>query len=59
MLKPRLGETRVTRRKLDCLKSNPIRSMEGLWLQHLTARWTSSHRQADGLGDLCGSSTAQ
>ena len=40
MLKPRLGETRVTRRKLDCLKSNPIRSMEGLWLQHLTARWT-------------------
>ena len=40
MLKPRLGETRVTWRKLDCLKFNLIRSMEGLWLQHLTARWT-------------------
>jgi len=39
-LKPLLGETRVTRRKLDCLKSNPIRSMEGLWLQRLKARWT-------------------
>jgi hypothetical protein len=26
-LKPRLGETRVTWRKLDCLKSNPIRSL--------------------------------
>jgi hypothetical protein len=39
-LKPRLGETRVTWRKLDCLKSNPIRSMEGLWLQRLRARWT-------------------
>src|SRR5207245_7901889 len=39
-LKPLLGETRVTGRKLDCLKSNPIRSMEGLWLQRLTARWT-------------------
>ena len=41
-LKPRLGETRVTWRKLDCLKSNPIRSMEGLWLQRLRARWTLS-----------------
>ena len=40
MLKPRLGETRVTRRKLYGLKSNLIRSMEGLWRQHLTARWT-------------------
>ena len=39
-LKPGLGETRVTWRKLDCLKSNPIRSMEGLWLQRLRARWT-------------------
>src|SRR5712691_12268844 len=39
-LKPLLGETRVTRRKLHCLKSNPIRSILGLWLQHLTARWT-------------------
>ena len=39
-LKPGLGETRVTWRKLDCLKSNAIRSMEGLWLQRLTARWT-------------------
>ena len=27
MRKPQLGETRVTWRKLDCLKSNPIRSM--------------------------------
>ena len=40
MLKLRLGETRVTRRKLDGLKSNLMRSMEGLWLPHLTARWT-------------------
>src|SRR5713101_6387706 len=39
-LKPLLGETRVIRRKLDCLKSNAMRSMEGLWLQRLTARWT-------------------
>src|SRR6266446_9811968 len=39
-LKPLLGETRVTGRKLYCLKSNPIRSMEGLWRQRLTARWT-------------------
>ena len=39
-LKPLRGETRVTRRKLDCLKSNAIRSMLGLWLQRLTARWT-------------------
>lgn len=38
-LKPLLGETRVTWRTLDCLKSKPIRSMEGLWLQRLTARW--------------------
>ena len=40
MLKPLLSETRVIWRKLDCLKSNAHRSMEGLWLQHLTARWT-------------------
>src|SRR5438876_12239159 len=39
-LKPWLGETRVTWRKLYCLKSNPIRSIVGLWLQRLTARWT-------------------
>src|SRR4029450_8968978 len=39
-LKPLLGETRVTWRKLDCLKSNANRSMEGLWRQRLTARWT-------------------
>ena len=38
-LKPRLGETRVTRRKLHGLKSNAMRSMLGLWLQRLTARW--------------------
>ena len=37
-LKPLLGETRVTRRKLYGLKSNALRSMEGLWLQRLTAR---------------------
>ena len=41
-LKPWLGETRVIRRKLYCLKSNAMRSMEGLWLQRLTARWTLS-----------------
>ena len=40
MRKPRLDETRVTRRKLDGLQSNLMRSMEGLWLQHLTARGT-------------------
>src|SRR5437870_4925213 len=34
-LKLWLGETRVTGRKLYCLKSNPIRSMEGLWRQRL------------------------
>ena len=39
-LKPRLGETRVTWRKLDGLQSNPMRSMEGLWLQRLRARGT-------------------
>src|SRR5712691_4522287 len=39
-LKPLLGETRVTWRKLNCLKSNANRSMEGLWLQRLRARWT-------------------
>src|SRR5919201_5492883 len=39
-LKPLLGETRVTWRKLYCLKSNAHRSMEGLWLQRLRARWT-------------------
>src|SRR5262245_62145590 len=38
-LKPVLGETRVTWRKLHCLKSNAHRSMEGLWLQRLRARW--------------------
>src|SRR5712692_2434807 len=37
---PLLGETRVTWRKLDGLKSNAMRSMLGLWLQRLTARWT-------------------
>src|SRR2546428_435525 len=41
-LKPLLGETRVIWRKLDCLKSNAIRSMEGLWRQRLTARWSLS-----------------
>jgi hypothetical protein len=41
-LKPLFGETRVTWRKLDCLKSNPIRSIVGLWLQRLTARGTLS-----------------
>src|SRR5712692_1280760 len=39
-LTPWLGETRVTWRKLDCLKSNPMRSILGLWRQRLTARWT-------------------
>src|SRR4029434_2742528 len=39
-LKLLLGETRVTRRKLDGLKSNAHRSMEGLWRQRLNARWT-------------------
>jgi len=39
-LKLLLGETRVTWRKLDCLKSNAHRSMEGLWRQRLIARWT-------------------
>src|SRR5262245_36663955 len=39
-LKPLLSETRVTRRNLDCLKSNAHRSMEGLWRQRLKARWT-------------------
>src|SRR4249919_3536785 len=39
-LKPLRGETRVTGRKLYCLKSNPMRSMEGLWRQRLKARWT-------------------
>src|SRR5437773_8351430 len=39
-LRPLLGETRVTWRKLYCLKSNAIRSILGLWLQRLTARWT-------------------
>src|SRR5215470_11339952 len=39
-LKLWLGETRVTWRKLHCLKSNAHRSMEGLWRQRLTARWT-------------------
>src|SRR5919199_6855295 len=39
-LKLLLGETRVTWRKLHCLQSNAPRSMEGLWRQRLTARWT-------------------
>src|SRR5215471_15648883 len=39
-LQPLLGEPRVTGRKLDCLQSNPMRSMEGLGRQRLTARWT-------------------
>src|SRR5215468_9157955 len=39
-LKLLLGETRVTWRKLNCLKSNAHRSMEGLWRQRLIARWT-------------------
>jgi hypothetical protein len=48
-LKPLLGETRVTWRKLDCLKSNAIRSILGLWLQRLTARWTlSTGKRRDG-----------
>jgi len=40
MLKPPLGETRVTWRKLDGLQSNPMRSMAGLWRPPLPARWT-------------------
>ena len=39
-LKLWLGETRVTGRKLHGLQSNAHRSMEGLSLQRLTARWT-------------------
>jgi len=35
-----LGETRVTWRKLDGLQSKAKRSMEGLALERLTARWT-------------------
>src|SRR5215475_4397874 len=35
-LKLLLGETRVTWRKLHCLKSNAHRSMEGLWRRRLT-----------------------
>src|SRR5438132_12939037 len=57
--KPLLGETRVTWRQLDGLQSNAHRSMEGLWRQRLTARWTLRMGQADGLGDLCESRTAQ
>src|SRR6266852_2047690 len=46
---PWLGETRVTWRKLDGLKSNPIRSMLGLWRQRLTARGTlSPGKRRDG-----------
>ena len=41
-LKLRLGQTRVTGRQLDGLKSNAMRSMEGLWRQRLTARWILS-----------------
>src|SRR4029453_9925687 len=48
-LKPGLGETRVTWRKLDGLKSNAIRSMEGLWRQRLRARWTlRTGKRTDG-----------
>ena len=43
--KPLLGETRVTGRKLDGLQSNAMRSMEGLWLQRLTAKWTRRQDQ--------------
>ena len=39
-LKLLLGETRVTWRKLHGLTSNTHRSLEGLWRQRLTARWT-------------------
>src|SRR5713226_5232896 len=39
-LKLLLGETPVIWRKLDGLKSNAHRSMEGLWRQRLAARWT-------------------
>jgi hypothetical protein len=42
MRTPLRSETRVTRRKLDCLQSKADRSMEGLWRQRLTARWTLS-----------------
>ncbi len=38
--KPRLGETRVTWRTLDGLQSNPMRAMEGLWRQRLSAGGT-------------------
>src|SRR5437867_657175 len=38
-LKPWLGETRVTGRKLHGLQSTAHRSMEGLWRQRLPARW--------------------
>ena len=34
-----LGKTRGIWRKLECLKSNAHRSVEGLWRQRLTARW--------------------
>src|SRR5574341_826427 len=39
-LTPWRSETRVIWRKLDGLKSNAHRSMEGLWRQRLTARGT-------------------
>src|SRR5712691_73911 len=39
-LTPWLGATRVTWRTLDCLPSNAMRSLEGLWRERLRARWT-------------------
>ena len=43
------GETRVTWRQLDGLQSKAHRSMEGLWLQRLTARWTRrTGKRTDG-----------
>ena len=48
-LKPGRGEPRVTWRKLDCLQSNAMRSMEGLWLQRRRARWTlRTGKRTDG-----------
>ena len=44
-LKLWLGETRVTQRKLDCLKSNAHRSMEGLSRQRLRARGPKPFRR--------------
>ena len=52
MLKPLLGETRVTWRKLDCLKSNPIRSSVRPLATASESEVDSSPGQADGLCDL-------